>query len=98
METLITPSFGTFGAGTTFRYGASGLSVLRRPFVLADAWAGGIWPANVVGYNGRIAVGISLLGPDILSAGAFYSNIQGGKTDQAYRGRSAILYSLLNLR
>ncbi len=86
VETLITKSFGTVGAGTSFRYGASDQGVLRRPFILADAWTGWVWPNNVLGYTGRIAVGISLLGPDILSAGAFYSNIQGGKTNQAFQG------------
>ncbi|MCO6426843.1 tetratricopeptide repeat protein [Nitrosomonas communis] len=86
VETLITKRFGTMGAGTTFRYGPSDQGVLRRPFFLADAWTGWVWPNNVLGYTGRIGVGISLLGPDILSAGAFYSNIQGGKTDQAFKG------------
>lgn len=86
VETLITKRFGTMGAGTTLRYGPSDAGVLRRPFLLADAWVGWVWPNDVLGYNGRVAMGISILGPDILSAGAFYSNIQGGKTDQAFTG------------
>lgn len=84
--TLIPKSFGTMGMGTVFRYGGSDQGVLRRPFLLTDVWAGWVWPTNAMGYNGRISVGIPLLGPDILSAGAFYSNIQGGRTDQAFTG------------
>ena len=86
VETLIARNFGTMGIGTTFRHGASDQGVLRRPFVLADVWTGWVWPANALGYNGRVGMGISLLGPDILSAGAFYSNIQAGRTNQAYKG------------
>lgn len=86
VETLIARDFRTLGFGTTFRYGASDQGILRQPFILADMWAGWIWPSNVMGYNGRIALGTSLFGSDVLSAGAFYSNIQGGKTDQAFTG------------
>ncbi len=93
VETLIAPKFGTLGLGTTFRYGASDQGVLRRPFVLADVWAGRVWPANALGYNGRIAVGISLFGSDTLSAEAFYSNVQGGLTNQPFKG-AGIQYSI----
>ncbi|AKH36795.1 MULTISPECIES: tetratricopeptide repeat protein [Nitrosomonas] len=86
VETFITQKFGTMGAGTAFRYGGSDQGVLRQPFILADAWAGWVWPNDVFGYNGRLAMGVSLFGRDTLSVGAFYSNIQGGKTDQAFKG------------
>ncbi len=92
-ETLIPRKFGLLGMGTTFRYGASDQGMLRRPFVLADVWAGWVWPANDLGYNGRVSMGISLLGPDILSAGVFYSNVQGGRTDQAFSG-AGLQYSI----
>ena len=74
------------GVGTVFRYGPSDQGILRRPFVLLDAWTGWVWPADALGYNGRISVGMPVLGPDILSAGAFYSNIQGGRTNQPFTG------------
>lgn len=93
VETLIAPKFSTLGLGTTFRYGASDQGVLRRPFVLADVWAGRVWPANALGYNGRIAMGISLFGSDTLSAEAFYSNVQGGLTNQPFKG-AGIQYSI----
>ncbi len=84
--TLVPRSFGTMGVGTVFRYGPSDQGILRRPFVLLDAWTGWVWPADALGYNGRISVGMPVLGPDILSAGAFYSNIQGGRTNQPFTG------------
>lgn len=93
VETLIARDFRTLGLGTTFRYGASDQGVLRQPFILADMWVGRIWPSNVMGYNGRIALGTSFFGSDVLSAGAFYSNIQGGKTDQAFTG-AGLQYSI----
>ena len=74
------------GIGTSFRYGSSDQGVVRRPFILADAWVGGVWPANDLGYNGRLSMGTSLFGPDVLSLGAFYSNVQGGRTNQAFAG------------
>ena len=74
------------GIGTSFRYGPSDQGVVRRPFILADAWVGGVWPANDLGYNGRLSMGTSLFGPDILSVGAFYSNVQGGRTNQPFAG------------
>ncbi|WON73993.1 tetratricopeptide repeat protein [Nitrosospira sp. Is2] len=86
VQTLIPKKFALMGIGTSFRYGPSDQGVLRRPFILADAWVGGVWPANDLGYNGRLSMGTSLFGPDILSAGAFYSNVQGGRTDQAFAG------------
>ncbi len=91
--TLIPKYFGTMGAGTVFRYGASDEGVLRRPFLLTDAWAGWVWPADSLGYNGRVSVGISIFGSDILSAGAFYSNIQGGRTNQPFMG-AGLQYSI----
>ena len=86
VQTLIPKKFALMGIGTSFRYGPSDQGVLRRPFILVDAWVGGVWPANDLGYNGRLSMGTSLFGPDILSAGAFYSNVQGGRTDQAFAG------------
>ena len=86
VQTLIPKKFALMGIGTSFRYGPSDQGVVRRPFILADAWVGGVWPANDLGYNGRLSMGTSLFGPDILSAGAFYSNVQGGRTDQAFAG------------
>ena len=92
VQTLIPKKFALMGIGTSFRYGPSDQGVLRRPFILVDAWVGGVWPANDLGYNGRLSMGTSLFGPDILSAGAFYSNVQGGRTDQAFAG-VGLLYS-----
>jgi len=86
VETLILPNFGTLGMGTTFRYGPHDQGILRRPFIHGDVWAGWVWPANVVGYNSRAAMGISLFGSDILSVGGFYSNVQGGRAGQAFSG------------
>ena len=86
VQTLIPKKFALMGIGTSFRYGPSDQGVVRRPFILADAWVGGVWPANDLGYNGRLSMGTSLFGPDILSVGAFYSNVQGGRTDQAFAG------------
>ncbi|HJT51564.1 MAG TPA: tetratricopeptide repeat protein, partial [Nitrosospira sp.] len=86
VETLIPREFALMGMGTSFRYGATDQGVVRRPFVLGDAWTGYVWPANDLGYNGRLSMAVSLFGPDILSAGAFYSNVQGGRTNQAYAG------------
>lgn len=86
VEALIPRKFALAGVGTSFRYGPYDQGVLRRPFVLADAWTGWVWPANDLGYNARLSMGISVLGPDILSASVFYSNVQGGRTNQAYAG------------
>ncbi len=91
--TLIPKYFGTMGVGTVFRYGASDESVLRRPFLLTDMWAGWVWPADALGYNGRVSMGISILGSDMLSVGAFYSNIQGGRTNQPFMG-AGLQYSI----
>lgn len=91
--TLIPKYFGTMGAGTVFRYGASDEGVLRRPFLLTDMWAGWVWPADALGYNGRISMGVPILGSDILSVGAFYSNIQGGRTSQPFMG-AGLQYSI----
>ena len=85
-QTIVPERFAMVGMGTSFRYGPSDQGILRRPFVLADIWAGYVWPADAVGYNGRLSMGISLLGPDVLSAGAFYSNVQGGRTNQPFAG------------
>ena len=86
VQTLIPKKFALMGVGTSFRYGPSDQGVVRRPFILADAWVGGVWPANDLGYNGRLSMGTSLFGPDILSVGAFYSNVQGGRTNQPFAG------------
>ena len=86
VQTLIPKKFALMGIGTSFRYGPSDQGVVRRPFILADAWVGGVWPANDLGYNGRLSMGTSLFGPDILSVGAFYSNVQGGRTNQPFAG------------
>ena len=91
-QTIVPERFAMLGMGTSFRYGPSDQGIVRRPFVLADIWAGYVWPADAVGYNGRLSMGISLLGPDILSAGAFYSNVQGGRTNQPFAG-AGIQYS-----
>lgn len=84
--TLVPKYFGTMGAGTVLRYGPSDQGIVRRPFLLIDAWSGWVWPADAMGYNGRVFVGTSLFGPDMLSLGAFYSNIQGGRTNQPFTG------------
>jgi predicted Zn-dependent protease len=86
IETLIPRKFGMLGLGTAIRIGSPDQTMLRRPFLLVDAWSGWVWPANAIGYNGRVSAGISLFGPDILSVGAFYSNVQGGRTNQAFTG------------
>lgn len=91
--TLVPKNFGTMGAGMVFRYGPSDQGILRRPFLLVDAWSGWVWPADALGYNGRVSVGIPVLGPDMLSVGGFYSNIQGGRTNQPFTG-IGIQYSL----
>lgn len=92
VQTIVPRRFGMMGMGTSFRYGPSDQGVLRRPFILADAWGGWVWPADALGYNGRLSMGISLLGPDILSAGVFYSNVQGGRTNQPFAG-AGVQYS-----
>lgn len=84
--TIVPRRFAMMGMGTSFRYGPPDQGILRRPFVLADVWSGYVWPADAIGYNGRISMGISILGPDILSASAFYSNVQGGRTNQPFAG------------
>lgn len=91
--TLVPKNFGTLGAGMVFRYGPSEQGILRSPFLLVDAWSGWVWPADALGYNGRVSVGIPVLGPDMLSVGGFYSNIQGGRTSQPFTG-VGIQYSL----
>ena len=91
--TLVPRNFGTMGAGMVFRYGPSEQGILRSPFLLVDAWSGWVWPADALGYNGRVSVGIPVLGPDMLSVGGFYSNIQGGRTNQPFTG-VGIQYSL----
>lgn len=91
--TLVPKNFGTMGAGMVFRYGPSEQGILRSPFLLVDAWSGWVWPADALGYNGRVSVGIPVLGPDMLSVGGFYSNIQGGRTSQPFTG-VGIQYSL----
>ncbi len=92
VQTVIPRRFGMMGMGTSFRYGPPDQGVLRRPFVLADVWAGWVWPADALGYNGRLSMGISLLGPDILSAGVFYSNVQAGRVNQPFAG-AGVQYS-----
>ncbi|MCC7092383.1 hypothetical protein ABF87_10145 [Nitrosomonas sp. JL21] len=91
--TLVPKNFGTMGAGMVFRYGPSEQGILKRPFFLVDAWSGWVWPADALGYNGRVSIGIPILGPDMLSVGGFYSNIQGGRTNQPFTG-IGIQYSL----
>ncbi len=86
VEDIVTPRYGTLGFGTTFRYGSPEHGFIGRPFVLADVWTGWVWPSNTLAYNARIAAGLSIFGPDVLSLNAFYGNTQGGRTDQAYRG------------
>ncbi|HKX53531.1 MAG TPA: pitrilysin family protein [Nitrosospira sp.] len=93
VEVLIPRKFALAGVGSSFRYGPFDQGVLRRPFVLGDAWTGWVWPANDLGYNARLSAGISLLGPDILSASVFYSNVQAGRTSQAYAG-AGLQYSI----
>lgn len=89
IETIVPKSYGTIGVGTTFRYNLSGQDIPRQPYLLLDSWVGWAVPANVLTYNGRIGVGISLFKADVLSVGAFYGNVQGGQPNTAYQGIEA---------
>jgi hypothetical protein len=93
METIVPKAYGTMGVGTTFRYGPSEPEIPRRPYLFVDAWVGWAWPSNVLAYNGRAGVGISLFRADVLSVGAFYGNVQGGQANAAYQG-IGVQYSL----
>lgn len=86
VDTVVPPEYGTVGIGTTIRYGSSPQGFVKRPFLLVDLWAGGTWPANQVAYNGRMGVGVSPLGPDVIRLDAFYGNVQGGVAGQEYLG------------
>jgi predicted Zn-dependent protease len=86
MQTVIPKSYGTAGIGTTIRYNLSEQEIPRQPYILLDGWVGWAVPANVLAFNGRIALGISLFKADVLSMGAFYGNVQGGQANAAYQG------------
>lgn len=86
---IVPKEYGTMGVGTTLRYGLSEQEAPRQPFLLIDAWIGWAWPSNVLAYNGRAGVGISLFRADVLSVGAFYGNVQGGQPNTAYQGIGA---------
>jgi hypothetical protein len=58
-----------------------------------DAWLG-VWPAKELGYNVRLGLGISPGEKALLSFNGFYSNTQGGRTEESYRGVQ-IQYTLL---
>jgi hypothetical protein len=89
IETIVPKSYGTMGVGTTFRYNLSGQDIPRQPYLLVDGWVGWAIPANVLAYNGRIGMGVSLFKADVLSVGAFYGNVQGGQANAAYQGMDA---------
>jgi hypothetical protein len=86
VETIVPSEYGSLGFGTTVQYGVSGEETIRAYQGLIDAWVGWVWPSKELGYNFRLGAGISPLGKDMLSINAFYSNTQGGRTDQAYQG------------
>jgi hypothetical protein len=86
VETIVPSEYGSLGFGTTVQYGVSGEETIRAYQGLIDAWVGWVWPSKELGYNFRLGAGISPLGKDLLSINAFYSNTQGGRTDQAYQG------------
>jgi hypothetical protein len=68
--------------------------VIRRPFLVADAWVGLLSPSNVFAYNTSIGMGMSFLGRDKLSVNAFHANTQGGQVNKPYEG-VGITYSYL---
>lgn len=93
MTSIVSPEFGTFGVGTTVRMG-SPEGMIRRPFLVADAWIGVLSPTNMFAYNTSIGMGMSFSGRDKLSVNAFHANTQGGQADNAYEG-VGLTYSYL---
>jgi hypothetical protein len=89
IETIVPKSYGMIGVGTTFRYNLSEQDIPRQPYLLIDSWVGWTVPANVLAYNGRVGMGVSLFKADVLSVGAFYGNVQGGQPNTAYQGIDA---------
>lgn len=86
VSTIVPSEYGLLGIGTTLRYGSAGEEIARNPQGLIDAWTGWVWPSNQIGYNISLGIEISPVGDDRLDFKAFYSNTQGGRTDDAYRG------------
>lgn len=93
VETVVSRDYSTLGVGTSFRYDLSEQAIPRQPYFLADGWIGWAWPSNVLAYNGRVGLGMSFFKADVLSVGAFYGNVQGGKANEAYTG-IGIQYSM----
>jgi predicted Zn-dependent protease len=89
METIVPKSYGTVGIGTTLRYNLTGQEIPRQPYILVDSWVGWAMPSNVLAFNGRAGLGISLFKADVLSLVAFYGNVQGGQPNTAYQGIEA---------
>lgn len=89
VDTIVSRDYSSMGVGTTLRYGLSELEAPREPFILIDGWAGWAWPADELTYTGRVSVGVSPFKADVLSVGAFYGTVQGGKAGQAYQGIGA---------
>ncbi|MFI3185808.1 MAG: hypothetical protein QX198_07480 [Methylococcaceae bacterium] len=93
VDTIVSRDYSSMGIGTTLRYGLSELEIPREPFILVDGWSGWAWPANELAYTGRVGVGVSPFKADVLSVGAFYGTVQGGKAGQAYQG-TGVQYSI----
>lgn len=85
VENVLADRYGTFGVGTTVRVGAT-QEFSRAPFGQLDAWLGRVWPDDKTAYHLRLGMGMSILSAGTLSADAFYTNVQGGHADEAYRG------------
>jgi polysaccharide biosynthesis protein PelB len=94
VETVVPRDFGTLGIGSGLYYHVPTEERIPKYFGLMDAWLGWVWPAKELGYNVRLGLGISPGEKALLSFNGFYSNTQGGRTEESYRGVQ-IQYTLL---